>query len=275
MDTRRLITGLAVGGVWLLLLFSGIFWLFWLVCLLVGGVALAEYLHMVLPRLSRADKVMGVFLGLIPPAAAITAEPETVTAALFLSLFFLIGHTLARYGALAREDGGYGPFDLLLKLGFGIFYVGFSFSHFTLLLSLEQGKAWLLLLTAVTVAADSCAYYGGKLLGRHKLAPSISPGKTVEGFVAGTAGGVGAAVLVAMGVPGFIPPAEIALITLLLICVGVMGDLTESMIKRSMGVKDSGAILPGHGGVLDRMDSLMIATPLLFYLIHFGLVPAS
>ena len=272
MNTKRVITGLAVGGVWLWLLFSGIFWLFWLIFLLVGGLAMAEYLQIVLPRLASGDKAVGIVLGLFPLSAAVKGKAEPVTAALFLALFFLIVYTLARHPALTRKNADYSPFDLMLRLGFGIFYVGFSFSHFTLMLSLEHGTQWLLLLTAITVASDSCAYYGGTLFGRHKLAPSLSPGKTVEGLAAGIIGGVAAAVLVARPWLGFIPPARVALITLLFICVGVMGDLTESMIKRTMGVKDSGNILPGHGGVLDRMDSLMIATPLLFYLIHFGVV---
>jgi len=273
MNTKRIITGLAVGGTWLWLLFSGIFWLFWLIFLLVGGLALSEYFQIILPQHRRTDKATGIILGLFPLAAAFEGKPELVTAALFLALFFLIVYTLTRYPSLSRAKVEYGPFDLMLRLGFGIFYVGFSFSHFTLLLSLEYGMQWLLLLTAITVASDSCAYYGGMFLGRHKLAPAISPGKTVEGFIAGTIGGIIAAVLVGIPSLPFIPPAKMALITLVLICVGVMGDLTESMIKRTMGVKDSGNILPGHGGVLDRMDSLMIATPLLFYLIHFGAIP--
>ena len=263
-----------IGGTWLWLLFSGIYWLFWLIFLLIGGLALKEYFTIILPGHRKTDKATGIILGLFPLAAAFEGKPEYVTAALFLSLFFLIVYTLGRYQSLsqARGDCG-GAFDLMLRIGFGIFYVGLSFSHFTLLLTLNHGVQWLLLLTAITVASDSCAYYGGMLLGRHKLAPAISPGKTIEGLIAGTVGAIIAAVLVSIPWLSFVSPLKMALLTLVLSSVGVMGDLTESMIKRTMGVKDSGNILPGHGGVLDRMDSLMIATPLLFYLLHFGAIP--
>ncbi len=273
MNTKRIITGLMVGGIWLWLLFSGVSWLFWLIFLLVGGLALGEYCTIILPGHPWTDKGAGIILGLLPLIAAFNGKPELVTAALFLALFLLIAYTLTRYQSLSRSQLNCAPFDLMLRLGFGIFYVGFSFSHFTLLLGLENGVQWLLLLTAITVASDSCAYYGGILFGRHKLAPAISPGKTIEGFIAGTLGAVVAAVLVGIPWLPFVPPLTMAILTLALTCIGVMGDLTESMLKRTMRIKDSGNILPGHGGVLDRMDSLMIAAPLLFYLIHFGIIP--
>lgn len=270
MTRTRIITGLIVAGGWLLLLFYGPFWLFWLVFLGLGGMALNEYYNMTLARFTPFDQYTGILLGLFPLLAAFEGNSETVAAALFLALFFLIVYSLSRYSTMAAADSQENGFVLMMRLGFGIFYVGFSFSHFTLLLTVPQGKSWLILLTVITVFSDSAAYFVGRHLGRHKLAPAISPGKTVEGLLGGLAGSIVAAIIVALlAFPG-VSVVKMVALTIFLSLVGVMGDLTESVIKRSMGVKDSGNILPGHGGVLDRLDSLMIAAPVLFYLIHFG-----
>jgi phosphatidate cytidylyltransferase len=270
MTKIRIITGLIVAGGWLLLLFYGPFWLFWLVFLGLGGLALNEYYNMTLAQFTPFDQYTGILLGLFPLLAAYEGNSETVAAALFVALFFLIVYTLSRYSTMADTNSQENGFVLMMRIGFGIFYVGFSFSHFTLLVNLPHGKNWLILLTVITVFSDSAAYFAGRKFGRHKLAPAISPGKTFEGLLGGLVGSVAAAVIVTLlAFPG-VPVAKMILLTIFLSLVGVMGDLTESVIKRTMGVKDSGNILPGHGGVLDRLDSLMIAAPVLFYMIHFG-----
>ncbi len=268
--TTRIITGLIVAGGWLLLLFCGPFWLFWLVFLGLGTLALKEYCQMTLPQFTPGDQYAGILLGLLPLLAAFKGNPETVAAALFVSLFFLIAYSLTRYSTMVKTNSQQNGFELMMRMGFGIFYVGFSFSHFTLLLTLPHGKSWLILLTVITVFSDSAAYFVGRYLGRHKLAPAISPGKTVEGLLGGLVGSVAAAIIVSQLAFPEVAVVKMVILTIVLSLIGVMGDLIESVIKRSMGVKDSGNILPGHGGVLDRLDSLMIATPVLFYLIHFG-----
>jgi len=272
MTRKRIITGLIVSGGWLLLLFYGPFWLFWLVFVGLGAMALNEYYAMTLKDYSRYDKITGTLLGLFPLLAAYEGKSETVSAALFIALFFLIVYTLSRYQTLSRSNDNDNGFILMMRLGFGIFYVGFSFSHFTLLLTFPKGTHWLILLTVITVFSDSAAYFAGMYLGRHKLAPAISPGKTIEGLLGGLAGSIIAAIIVGLMFFPEYPVYQMVILTVFLSLIGVMGDLTESMIKRTMGVKDSGNILPGHGGVLDRLDSLMIATPVLFYMIHFGVL---
>lgn len=272
MNRTRIATGLIITGGWLTLLFYGPFWLFWLTFLALGTLALNEYFAMTLASCSRRDKITGTILGLLPLLAAYAGKPEAVSAGLFLSLFLLIVYSLSRYAALNSPASEFNAFALMMRLGFGIFYVGFSFAHFTLLLTLHHGQQLLILLTVITVFSDSFAYYTGMLLGRHKMAPTISPGKTVEGLLGGLTGSILGAIIVALL---FFPDyslGKMAALTVLLSLIGVMGDLTESMIKRTMGVKDSGNILPGHGGVLDRLDSLMIAAPVLFYLLNFGII---
>jgi phosphatidate cytidylyltransferase len=272
LNLTRIATGLIISGGWLALLFYGPFWLFWLTFLGLGGLALNEYFTMTLAGGSRLDKTTGTFLGLLPLLAAYAGKPEAVAAGLFLGLFFLIVHSLSRYGALNRPGAEVTAFVLMMRIGFGIFYVGFSFSHFILLLALKQGQYLLILLTVITVFSDSFAYYIGKSVGRHKMAPAISPGKTIEGLLGGLLGSIIGANIVGLWFFPDFPLLEMSLLTIFLSLIGVMGDLTESMIKRTMGVKDSGHILPGHGGVLDRLDSLMIAAPVLFYLLHFGII---
>ncbi|MDF1577844.1 MAG: phosphatidate cytidylyltransferase [Desulfurivibrionaceae bacterium] len=272
MNRTRIATGLIISGGWLALLLYGPFWLFWFTFLVLGALALNEYFAMTLAGSSRRDKIIGTFLGLLPLTAAYAGKPEAVSAGLFLSLFFLIVYSLTRYSKLNNERAELSAFALMMRLGFGVFYVGFSFSHFTLLLTLTEGKHLLILLTVITVFSDSFAYYTGMLLGRHKMAPAISPGKTVEGLLGGLAGSILGANLVCIWFFPWYGLVKITFLTIFISLVGVMGDLTESMIKRTMGVKDSGHILPGHGGVLDRLDSLMIAAPVLFYLLDFGLI---
>ena len=125
----------------------------------------------------------------------------------------------------------------------------------------ERGLGWVLLAVVVVWVGDSAAYLGGRALGRTRLAPLISPNKTVEGAGAGLAGSVLAAVAV-----NAISGLNLALLVAIAVglCLGLMsqlGDLVESLVKRQLGVKDSGSLIPGHGGVLDRVDSLLFALP--------------
>lgn len=129
----------------------------------------------------------------------------------------------------------------------------------TYLRVLQEGQWLLVLLVAVVASADIGGYFTGRRWGKHKLAASVSPGKTWEGF----AGGVAANILLAM-VIGLVGPASIGFWLLIIVptsLVSVLGDLLESMVKRQRGIKDSSALLPGHGGVLDRVDSLTSAAP--------------
>jgi phosphatidate cytidylyltransferase len=119
-------------------------------------------------------------------------------------------------------------------------------------------------LLGVVWAGDSAAYYGGRALGRHRLAPEISPNKTVEGSVSGLLGSVAAGVALGKWLLGG-SVEYLALVSLIAGVAGQAGDLMESALKRSAGVKDSSAILPGHGGMLDRLDSLMFAAPVFYW----------
>lgn len=140
-------------------------------------------------------------------------------------------------------------------------------------LELDHGPQWVLFLFLLVVSADIGGFFFGRKFGRYKLAPRVSPGKTWEGAV----GGLGLAMLIAaFGAYWFaIPPLGFMLLCLVTVLLSIVGDLTESLFKRHAGLKDSSTLLPGHGGVLDRIDSLTSAAPVFLYgLIHLGVFRA-
>lgn len=129
----------------------------------------------------------------------------------------------------------------------------------------ENGSDLVFLLFFIVWASDTAAYYVGSLLGRHPLAPAVSPKKTVEGAVGGLAGALVAAFVARAWFMQRLGIGDCLILGLALGVVGMAGDLVESMLKRSAGVKDSATLVPGHGGLLDRVDSLLYAAPVLYY----------
>ncbi len=165
--------------------------------------------------------------------------------------------------------------DWLWTLG-GLLYVGFLGSHLVFLRDLdngpdfdgafdmELGEIWVLLALFATFATDTSAYFVGRLIGRTKITPAISPGKTLEGSLGGFAAGVGAVLVLNWALDAG-AGAEIIPLALLLPLTAELGDLAESLIKRGAGVKDASRVIPGHGGFLDRLDSLLFTVPLVYY----------
>ena len=163
----------------------------------------------------------------------------------------------------------------------GAFYVAWLLGHFILLRSLgtplhdsifkplgmQPGVAWIYYVCAVTWLQDTGAYFVGRQFGRHKLAPILSPKKTWEGAVGGMIGAIltGVGCVLLLGLP--ITLLQGALLGVVGGVVGPLGDLSESLIKRQVGLKDAGNLIPGHGGLLDRLDSLLFTAPALYYLI--------
>ncbi|MEY4641094.1 MAG: hypothetical protein RLZZ227_1088 [Pseudomonadota bacterium] len=161
----------------------------------------------------------------------------------------------------------------LLPLGFIVLLPGWIALVF--LRSLEQYVFQILLLLLIVAAADIGAYFSGRAFGKHKLAPLVSPNKTVEGFIGGQVAAC-AVLWLALATPllelTFAESIIATLATLVLASASVVGDLFESMLKRQAGVKDSGTLLPGHGGVLDRIDSLTAALPIYSILLQAGIL---
>lgn len=156
----------------------------------------------------------------------------------------------------------------LAMLG-GVLYLAIPGATFVLVRASEQGLEWVLLAMLAIMSTDAAAYAGGRLLGRHQLAPSVSPNKTVEGAIAGWFGGFGATIALdqILGLDVQIWPLVLLAVTLPI--AGQLGDLAESLFKRAMDVKDSSNLIPGHGGVLDRLDSLLFGLPVVFFFLRW------
>jgi len=260
----RIVTGLILAAGWILLLLAGTYPLFCIFITAGGGVALYEFLRMSTSGAERKYIPHVLILGIFPLASASLWGSFAVISSLFLALLILIIVTVVAYPSL--ENG----LLFVSRFWFGIFYISFCSAHLILLRALPQGIYWLLVLTAITAASDSGAYYVGRALGKAKLYPALSPGKTRAGAVGGIIGGMlGGLVVAAFFIKGANLPI-IALLSLILSIIGIIGDLIESLIKRVSGVKDSGQILPGHGGLLDRCDSLLLTAPALYYILFWG-----
>ena len=151
----------------------------------------------------------------------------------------------------------------------GALYVGWMLSHWLSLRGLEDGRNWVYLAILTTFANDTSAYFIGRARGKHKLAPAISEGKTREGAIGGLICAILGAVVIAT-VLNLISPFtfrywQIILLGFLVGLFAQLGDLVESLLKRNMGVKESGNLLPGHGGILDRFDSLIFVGAVVYY----------
>lgn len=145
----------------------------------------------------------------------------------------------------------------------GTLYVGLIL-YFYLISTLGDGWIWLVFMLVCTWASDTLAYLVGQKWGKHRIAPALSPGKTVEGAVGGVLGSFLAAALVLLYNP--VLPAVLVLVLGALVGVTAqVGDLVESAIKRQAGIKDAGGLIPGHGGILDRFDSMLFTAPLVYY----------
>ena len=165
----------------------------------------------------------------------------------------------------------------------GAVYIGWTFAHFVLLRSistrlrpapiniprLTSGPAWILFALLITFASDTAAYFVGRAWGRRRMAPTISPSKTWEGSIGGVVAAVlaGALLVYLLGLP--IDVRYGALLGGVGSVAGQAGDLAESLLKRQVGIKDSGRLIPGHGGILDRADSLLFTVPAIYYLVRW------
>ena len=184
-----------------------------------------------------------------------------------LVLAIVIGALLHRL--CGRRTVAHGLMDPAVA-AFGPLYIGLCLGHLLLTRAMPEGEFLIFALFLITWAADTGAYYVGTSLGRHKLASTISPNKTVEGV----AGGLMAAMLTTfLAQAWFLPSLTIqdcVAVACLLTVAGLLGDLTESAMKRDAGVKDSGSIIPGHGGMLDRLDSLLFTAPAFYYYVSLA-----
>lgn len=205
-------------------------------------------------------------LGLL--AAGLTAAlPAGAMVGLDWLLWFTLGGVLIPLVWVAvRGEPTTALSDWLWAVG-GLAYVGLLGAHVVLVRELSDGRDWVYLTLFGTFAVDTTAYFVGLAAGRRKLAPRISPGKTMEGTLGGLAGGFGAVLLLNYFLGIRLEAALIVPLAALLPVAAVLGDLAESILKRGMQVKDASHVIPGHGGFLDRLDSLLFTFPVVYYFV--------
>lgn len=258
---NRVIPGLSLAICWLLLLLKGSVSLFGVILLAGLVIGAYEYGKMVLSSDSPFHPAILACLIVLPFLSAFLFPSLGLSAGLTLAFLLLSFWVLASY---KQEPDSFVFFS---KCSIGLLWIGFFGTHLLLIRTLPEGNAWLLILTGITAGSDSGAYYSGRAFGRSKLSPLISPNKTIEGAIGGIVTGMLMAAILAAILLQTVPWFFVLVSALVLGVVGVCGDLVESIVKRATGTKDSGSILGGHGGILDRADSILFAAPVLYYLL--------
>lgn len=234
---------------------------FFILLIAVSTLALREFhvMYRVPLLLSIPSLILGVGLFYLT-----CFHPFLVPEAIFIFFFIILLLRLLSYGSPAGAMSDLGP------IGFGYLYIpGFLVFQWLLMRDPSGLQNIFMLYTAVWLA-DSAAYYVGTYLGKHKLALSVSPNKTYEGLAGSMLGGVAGALIISY-LYGFqnMSPLQSVMAGAVLGTVAVAGDLIESMFKRDAGVKDSGCLLPGHGGLLDKLDGVLVAGPVLYFMLRF------
>ncbi len=259
---QRIVVGLIALPVTLIPLWLGGYWAagFMLLVALLAGMEFYRLLQIGGYQPTR-------WIGLVWLVALIAAygAPQWVD----LSLVLMVGLIAALVDATCRREA---PLHTWMATSMGAIYLGVMIGQAVALRQMADGLWWLLLALLITWGNDTAAYFVGVTVGKHKLWPRISPHKTWEGSIAGwtAAAGVGAAWLV------WTPLAGTHTLWFGLVAgalggvLALLGDLTISMLKRQVGVKDSGALFPGHGGILDRMDSLLFVLPFIFQVVRLA-----
>lgn len=224
----------------------------------IATIGLVELLHMRKTTSYPIPTILTIFLlwGLLYQGESIFFSKRLELIMFFVLL--LLAYTVLVKNKFTFEDAGF----LLLSS----IYVGLGFYYFMETRAVESGLVYIFYAILIILATDTGAYFFGRAIGKHKLWPQISPNKTIEGAV----GGIAVACIVAIVYQIFYPVHEslvvVIIVTVLASIFGQIGDLVESAIKRHYDVKDSGKILPGHGGILDRFDSWLFVFPLLHFI---------
>lgn len=262
MNSKRLI----VAAVILPLLFAYIYFLppfpYFLALLLVVGI-LAMHEFYVMYNVPRLLYFPGILIGGIL-FYTFCRYPANSLSGIFLGLFFLL---LLRLVFVRTPSKGMSEIG---TLGIGFFYISGFLSFQWFLINDVSGIEYIFLLYTSVWLADSAAYYIGTYLGRNKLYPAVSVNKTLEGAVGSVLGGaVGAVIIKIIFRIHNLEVMNAILLGAILGIVAVIGDLIESMFKRDAGVKDSSTLIPGHGGILDKLDGILVAGPILYFILRY------
>ena len=262
MHLKRWITGLAAVPFLVFFIWAG-GWVFGGFVAVAGMVALWEYYRIVFSVSGKSIygpiPLIGFFLCPLIIAAACIGSTAAIAALITGNLLVCAVAGVREY----REDPT--VTDTVARQVLGTAYIPLLLAHVVLLRNTPDGTAWIFFFLVIVFANDIGALYSGLSFGRHKLCPAVSPGKTIEGSVGGMALCIAVGALFKLF---FFPDLAWGPSVGFFLCVGVagpVGDLFESVLKRSGSIKDSGLLLPGHGGILDRIDALLFAAPVAYY----------
>ncbi len=257
MHLKRWLSGAIIAPGLILLIVFGPPWLFLVFIFFLAVQGLREFYAMALPEISPGESLLGILLGLLIPLSVFPVPPFFIIALILIVLLLFI---------LALRPNADFPVRLerISRHFLGLFYIPFLLAQFVLLRHMEMGRHWILFTLVAVYFGDTTAFYVGRAWGRRKLAPKISPGKTFEGGIGAVAGSVAGAVLFKGFFFSALSFAHAAALGAGIGVAGQLGDLWESVIKRSARVKDSGSLIPGHGGLLDRIDSVLFSGPFVY-----------
>lgn len=244
----------------LFVLKSGFIPFFYLV-LALTALGLLEYYRMAVPERKAAGFCAAVFASLLLPTLVFKCLSFSLCLTVAVLFFALL--SLFKIRDIKQSASETGLFLL------GILYLPLLMSYLVLLRGMDHGVQLIFLLLIIVMSGDTAAFYVGSSLGKRKLYPVVSPNKSVEGMIGGLAGSVVGAIISGAT---FFPELTLghAVATAVLVgLLGQLGDLFESLLKRSFGVKDSGTFFPGHGGMLDRLDSVLFAAPTLYFYVRY------
>ncbi len=266
---KRILTALIIVPPFLLLIRFGPPYVVAILVSIAAIMGLYEFYQMTIPEQGAGVKIGAVALGAILCALSQWASPGVIS----LSLSAIIVIVFFGY-ALFSQKLSLLPSRIAITF-LGIIYVPFLLSHIILINKLPEGIFWLLLLIATVWIGDTFALAFGSWIGRHKLSPRISPHKTIEGFLACFVGAI-----ITVFICRALFRLEVGIADALMVAIGIaffgqLGDLSESMIKRGAKVKDSGTMIPGHGGMLDRLDSFLFAAPFLYNFLVYKMLPGG
>jgi phosphatidate cytidylyltransferase len=247
---RRIITALVVVPLLIYVVGWGRPVVFTAVIVSVTALALYEYFTMAFPG-HPSEQKLGISFGLA--VALLSLDPDIGDLGLWFSLLVVL-----LFSAYIFVSGKlYDKVNRLSWLLLGVIYIGLLMPHWVFLFRFQSGRSWVFFVLGVVMMGDTVAYFVGRRFGVKKLAPQISPGKTWAGAWGYMLGGLAVGVVAACSFFIEYPSIEIVGMALLIALLGQIGDLFESLLKRVFNVKDSSSLVPGHGGVLDRLDSLI------------------
>jgi len=263
MHSKRWITAVVAIPFLVLLIGGGGALIFAVVIGAVCLIALWEFFHIVHVKTESLNpfcfKLLAFIMG---PAIIWAAYMNSLKSILCLIALNLIVSALISFPKFKTDASVSG---IVFKQVLGIIYIPLFLSYLILIRNGDDGVSWIFFLLFVVFLGDTGAFYAGSYLGRHKLCPAVSPNKTIEGSVGGLAVNVCAGALFKIFFFPFFPWGLSILFFLSIGVAGQVGDLFESELKRVSKIKDSGVLLPGHGGVLDRIDALLFAAPVAYF----------